>query len=197
MKQLWQSDNNGKQDNRSSSSFTSLALSSVSSWVLQTQMPTGFRQRMEIIKKQSVGFGRGHRNSQIALSRRAVVPELQLTAAMKSYRPVFPERKHPISQQRLEIQIFVGKLSFFKMWKLLLQNLVTQEAPAQTKRSVDMIPHTNHLFVPASLHSLQGSYRLYHFVFKDCGLVSFLKESTKLIVQAETIYRSSSLIQGY
>lgn len=62
------------------------------------------------------------------------------------------------------------------MWKLF-PNLITQEATEQTKQSADTVA-----MVPTLLEGLQGSFRLYHFVFKDSGSVWFLKESTKLIV---------------
>lgn len=45
-----------------------------------------------------------------------------------------------ISQQRQEVQIFIGKLSFFYMWKLF-QNLITQETTEQTKQSADTITY--------------------------------------------------------
>lgn len=67
------------------------------------------------------------------------------------------------------------------MWKEF-QNLVTQETTEQTKQSADKMPQMNCLFVPTLLEVLQGSFQLYHFVFKDCRSVWFLKESTEWLV---------------
>lgn len=76
---------------------------------------------------------------------------------------------------------FYRKAFIFQMWKVF-QNLVTQEATEQTKQSADRMPQMNCVFVPTLLEVLQGSLWLYHFVFKDCRSVWFLKESTELIV---------------
>lgn len=61
-----------------------------------------------------VGFRKDSENWQITLSKRVVVPQLQVLAAVQECRSILPGKKNLISQQRLEVEIFIGKLSFSK-----------------------------------------------------------------------------------